>query len=381
MTASTSYQARILDSADALGKEQWNALAGTDHPFTRYEFIHALENSGSATAETGWQPCHIIIEDHHQNPKALMPAYLKSHSYGEYVFDHNWAHAYEQAGGRYYPKLQISIPFTPATGPRFLTKDEEAAPLLIEAAKTLCLNNGFSSLHCTFLNEKDCRIAKNAGLAIRHDEQFHWTNDGYQNFDDFLDALASRKRKAIRKERKTALENDITVQILNGQDITEAHWDAFFTFYQDTGARKWGTPYLTRSFFSQIGQNMGEQIVLILAYREGRPIAGALNFKGKTTLYGRYWGAIEHHPFLHFELCYYQAIDYAIRHGLSRVEAGAQGAHKVARGYAPVATRSAHWMANESFHDAVREFVSAERDEVDFQIKHLTRHTPFKKNP
>lgn len=372
--------ARILNAAAELGASTWNSLAGTDHPFTRYEFFHALEASGSATAQTGWQPCHILLEAD-STPIGLLPAYLKSHSYGEYVFDHNWAHAYERAGGRYYPKLQMSVPFTPATGPRFLCQTDEQAGQLLQAAQNICLNNGLSSLHCTFLNERDKVIAAKAGLAIRKDEQYHWNNDGYQSFDDFLAALTSRKRKAVRKEREAALAEGLTIEILQGQDITEAHWDAFFEFYQDTGARKWGTPYLTRAFFSQISETMSEQIILFLAIREGKPIAGALNFQGKTTLYGRYWGAVEHHPFLHFELCYYQAIDYAIAQGLSRVEAGAQGAHKIARGYVPVATYSAHWMADEGFHQAVDDFVSAERDEVEFQIKHLSRHAPFKKQP
>jgi len=373
-------RARILNAAADLDVSVWNSLAGTDHPFTRYEFFHALEASGSATAQTGWQPCHILLEAG-DTPIGLLPAYLKSHSYGEYVFDHNWAHAYERAGGRYYPKLQMSVPFTPATGPRFLCQTEEQAGQLIQAAQNICLNNGFSSLHCTFLNERDKAIAEGAGLAIRKDEQFHWNNDGYHHFEDFLTTLTSRKRKAIRKEREAALAGGLEIEVLSGPNITEAHWDAFFDFYQDTGARKWGTPYLTRSFFSQISETMSEQIVLFLAIRQGKPIAGALNFQGKTALYGRYWGAIEHHPFLHFELCYYQAIDHAIAQGLSRVEAGAQGAHKIARGYVPVATYSAHWMADEGFHQAVEDFVSVERDEVEFQIKHLSRHAPFKKQP
>lgn len=371
-------QARLLNAAADLDARTWNSLSGIGHPFTRFEFIHALEASGSATAQTGWQPCHILLEDQ-GTPVGLLPAYLKGHSYGEYVFDHNWAHAYERAGGRYYPKLQISVPFTPATGPRFLCQTEEQARYLLQAAQNICVNNGFSSLHCTFLRAPDRAIAEKAGLAIRQDEQFHWENQGYQSFEDFLSALTSRKRKAIRKERQAALAEGLEIEILSGGDISESHWDAFFEFYQDTGARKWGTPYLTRAYFSQVGETMEEQIVLILASRDGRPIAGALNFKGETTLYGRYWGAVEHHPFLHFELCYYQAIEHAIAHGLKRVEAGAQGAHKIARGYVPVATYSAHWMADEGFHQAVEDFVSAERDEVDFQIKHLSRHAPFKK--
>ncbi|MBC7506965.1 MAG: N-acetyltransferase, partial [Sandarakinorhabdus sp.] len=333
--------ARVLTAAADMPAAQWDACAGTDNPFTMHAFIAALEASGSATARTGWQPAHIVVDDAQGVPLGILPAYLKSHSQGEYVFDQGWADAWERAGGRYYPKLQCSVPFTPATGPRLLLRDATAAPALLAAAEALAVQNRLSSVHATFLTPGQQALFAAQGWLMRTGEQFHWSNEGYGDFGDFLAALSSRKRKAIRKEREAALADGLMVVHLTGAAITEAHWDAFWTFYQDTGQRKWGRPYLTRAFFSQVGAAMGDRVLLMLAMRGDVPIAGALNFVGSDCLYGRYWGAREDVPFLHFELCYYQAIDWAIAHGLARVEAGAQGAHKLARGYRPVATVSA----------------------------------------
>lgn len=372
-------KARILNKAGDVDEKLWDRFAGTTHPFTRHGFITALEDSGSATAQSGWQPCHILLCDGEDNPCGLMPAYLKGHSYGEYVFDHSWANAYEQAGGRYYPKLQASIPFTPATGPRLLAESDAHRHALLNAAQNLIEQNQFSGLHITFAQEEEAALMADHGLLIREGEQFHWRNRGYSSFDDFLNALSSRKRKAIKKERREALSANLNIEILVGREICEHHWDAFFQFYIDTGNRKWGTPYLNRRFFSLMGERMGDAVVLMMAYRAGQPIAGALNLQGADALYGRYWGAIEHHPFLHFELCYYQAIDYAIEHGLKRVEAGAQGAHKIARGYEPVLTRSAHWLRDPGFHDAVERYLRMERREVESEVDYLSNFTPFKK--
>ena len=358
---------------------QWDALAGTDNPFLSHAFLSALEESGSATARTGWQPVPILINGEDGVLAAAMPAYAKSHSQGEYVFDHAWADAFEQAGGDYYPKLQIAVPFTPVPGRRLLVRDPALAPPLIAAAEAVVRNNGLSSAHATFIDEAEVPLFEQAGWLIRIDRQFHWHNEGFAAFDDFLASLASRKRKAIRKERAAALEG-LTVRHLTGAEITEAHWDAFWTFYQDTGARKWGQPYLTRSFFSLLGERMADRLLLVFAERDGRPIAGALNLIGGDTLYGRYWGAVEEVPHLHFEICYYQAIDFAIGHGLARVEAGAQGGHKLARGYRPVPTFSAHFIANPGFRDAVARYLETERRAVAEDIEELAEMTPFKRS-
>ncbi|GGI90636.1 hypothetical protein GCM10007973_28730 [Polymorphobacter multimanifer] len=356
---------------------EWNACAGTGNPFTLHAFMLALETSRSATARTGWQPAHIAVETQDGALQGLMPAYAKSHSQGEYVFDHNWADALERAGGRYYPKLQCAVPFTPATGPRVLARTPDAAEALIAAAEGLARANDLSSVHATFLTAEDQARFAAAGWLMRSSEQFHWFNDDYRDFEDFLGALSSAKRKNIRKERTRAVEG-LEIVHLTGADITEAHWDAFWVFYQDTGARKWGRPYLTRSFFSEIGATMGDRILLMLACRAGRPIAGALNFIGDDCLYGRYWGSTEEVPCLHFELCYYQAIEWAIANRRPRVEAGAQGAHKLARGYRPVATISAHYIPNPAFRSAIADFVVREAEMVAADIEALDMATPFR---
>jgi predicted N-acyltransferase len=342
-----------------------------------------LEDSKSATRLTGWLPQHLLLQDASGKLAACMPCYLKSHSYGEYVFDHSWADAYARAGGDYYPKLQCSVPFTPVTGRRLLVREgpdrAKREAILLQAAATLTERLDASSAHITFLTQDECELAGGMGFLKRNDQQFHWPNQGYGCFDDFLSALSSRKRKTIRKERQDALKDGMEIEWVTGNDLTEAHWDAFFDFYQDTGSRKWGTPYLTRKFFSLIGESMTDQILLVLAKRDGRAIAGALNFIGANTLYGRYWGAIEEHPCLHFEVCYYQAVDYAIQHGLSRVEAGAQGAHKLARGYLPVETYSVHWIRDGGLRRAVGDYLKRERTAMAREIALLGAESPYRK--
>lgn len=360
----------------------WDRCAGDDNPFICHAFLRALEESGSATAETGWLGQHILLTDDAGAPLAAMPLYLKSHSLGEYVFDHGWADAYGRAGGRYYPKLQCSVPFTPATGPRLLVPAggdrTELRRALASAAITLAERHQVSSLHITFAEHEEAAAMSQLGLAIRTDQQFHWQNQGFGTFADFLDALTSRKRKAIRRERRDALAAEIEIETLTGNDITENHWDHFFQFYMDTGGRKWGRPYLTRAFFSMIGESLAGRIVLIMAKRGGRYIAGALNLLGRDIIYGRHWGCAEHHPFLHFELCYYRAIDYAIEHGLARVEAGAQGEHKLARGYVPAKTYSAHWIADPGFRHAIDDYLEMEKRDVDRAMEILGTYAPFK---
>jgi predicted N-acyltransferase len=320
-----------------------------------------------------------VLEDESDSVLALAPAYLKSHSMGEYVFDQSWAEAFARAGGQYYPKLQLSVPFTPVTGPRLLADSREAKALLANVIPQMIAQTDLSSAHLTFLPGADVTMMESANYLIRTDQQFHFFNEDYKSFDEFLDALASRKRKNIKRERRDAIANDIIIEQLTGRDIQEHHWDAFFEFYMDTGARKWGRPYLNRLFFSLIGEHMAEKIALIMAKRDGRYIAGAINFLGAHTLYGRNWGAIEEHPFLHFEVCYYQAIDYAITHGLKRVEAGAQGEHKLARGYRPVTTYSAHYIANEGLRHAVADYLESERLYVERANDALSDATPFRK--
>ncbi len=370
--------ARIYPRVSDIGKAGWDRLAGDGNPFLRHDFLNALEQSGSATSETGWLPRHIVIRDAAGAPRGAMPLYLKSHSRGEYVFDHNWAEAYEQAGGRYYPKLISCIPFTPVTGQRFLAQDEQTKQSLLAAADQLLEAHGFSSLHLTFLTEEEAGFARSKGLLIRTDQQFHWQNRDYGSFDDFLANLSARKRKTIKRERRDALKGGIEIKWLTGTDIREDHWDHFFGFYTDTGRRKWGRPYLNREFFSRIGETMADRILLMLCIQDGRTIAGALNFIGSDTLYGRYWGCVEDHPFLHFETCYYQAIDYAIEKGLRRVEAGAQGPHKIARGYEPVKTYSAHLIADPGFRRAVANFLKQEQRLVDQDMEYLEGHLPFR---
>jgi predicted N-acyltransferase len=371
--------ARIGAGVASFDAAEWDACAGTGNPFLCHAFLSALEQSGSATRATGWQPAPIAIDGEDGRLGAVLPAYLKSHSQGEYVFDHSWADAYERAGGDYYPKLQIAVPFTPVPGRRLLARDPALAPALIAAAETLVANEGLSSAHATFIAPEEVGLFERAGWLIRADLQFHWHNDGYRDFGDFLAALSSRKRKAIRKEREAALAG-LEVEHVSGAAITEAHWDAFWAFYQDTGARKWGRPYLTRDFFALLGARMAERVLLIVATRGGVPIAGALNLIGADTLYGRYWGTRAEVPNLHFEICYYQAIEAAIARGLARVEAGAQGPHKLSRGYRPVATWSAHHIADPRLRRAVSAYLDSERPAVLHEIAALEQMTPFRKN-
>jgi predicted N-acyltransferase len=373
---------RAVDGIAEIGAAAWDACAGADNPFTRYAFLHALEETKCVGGRTGWQPYHLAVESNGQ-VIGVMPMYAKSHSQGEYVFDYGWANALERAGGRYYPKLQVAVPFTPATGPRLLVRPgnetDNAYAALIHGAVEVAKRAGVSSLHVTFPTETDCQRFEAAGFLVRNDQQFHWENDGYATFDDFLAALASRKRKQIRKERAEAIEPGIEIEALNGSAITTAAWDAFYTFYMDTGGRKWGRPYLNRAFFHRLGETMADRVVLIMCRRRGKYIAGALNLMGHDTLYGRNWGCVENHRFLHFETCYYQAIEYAIRHGLKRVEAGAQGEHKLARGYRPVKTFSAHWIRDPNFRRAVENYLVEERSEVERGICILDSHNPFRK--
>lgn len=370
--------ARIARGVTAIAADDWDACAGGDNPFLSHAFLSLLERSESVGGRSGWTPLPIVVDGADGRPAAIAPAYAKTHSLGEYVFDHGWADAWERAGGSYYPKLQIAVPFTPVPGPRLLVRDAAEPAPLIAAIEAVVDQNGLSSAHATFVEADQLPAFEAAGWLIREGVQFHWTNRGYGSFDDFLADLASRKRKNLRKERAAATEG-LTIRHLTGAAITEAHWDAFWIFYQDTGSRKWGQPYLTRAFFSMLGEAMGDRVLLIVAERDGVPIAGALNLIGADALYGRYWGCIEDVPFLHFELCYYQAIDAAIARGLSRVEAGAQGEHKLARGYAPVATWSAHYIPDPSFRRAVADFVERERLAVEREAEFLGELTPFRK--
>jgi predicted N-acyltransferase len=353
-----------------------------DNPFIIHDFLSSLEESGAATARTGWLGRHLLVEDENGAALAAMPAYLKSHSRGEYVFDHGWADAFERAGGNYYPKLQVSVPFTPVTGPRLLVRRGPSAlaarEALVAGALELVKRERASSLHVTFPTAPEWNYLTGLGFLARNDRQFHWLNEGYTTFDDFLSALSARRRKTIKRERREAFSGGVEILRLTGSDLTEAAWDAFFAFYMDTGSRKWGTPYLNRAFFSIVGEKMRERIVLVMARCAGRFIAGALNFLGRRTIYGRYWGAIEHRPFLHFEVCYYQAIEYAIERGLKVVEAGAQGAHKIPRGYRPVTTYSAHYIAHPSFRRAVADYLQNERAYVAAEAEELSAALPFR---
>jgi predicted N-acyltransferase len=353
------------------------------NPFLTHAFLSALEDSGSVGGRTGWTPLHLVAKTPDGVLAGALPIYAKGHSRGEYVFDHAFADAYHRAGGAYYPKLQISVPFTPATGRRLLVPSgpDSAATRaqLLEGAEGLRARLGASSVHATFLTPRDRDDFVEAGYLERNDQQFHFDAAPYRDFDDFLASLASRKRKGLKRERREALTAGIEVEWVTGSGLKESHWDAFFAFYIETGSRKWGSPYLTRSFFSLIGERMPERVLLVLAKRAGRYVAGALNFIGANTLYGRNWGAIEHHPFLHFELCYYQAIDFALQHGLARVEAGAQGEHKLARGYRPVKTISAHRFADAGFQRAVSQYLARERRDVNEAQQILEQMTPFRK--
>lgn len=371
-------QVRIHNSIADIPADQWDACAGSANPFVSHAFLSILEESESVGEGTGWQPLPLVVEASDGSILAAAPSYAKSHSQGEYVFDHGWAEAWERAGGRYYPKIQIAAPFSPVPGPRLLLRDQGAVPTLIAGMEELVKVNGLSSAHATFVEQAQVPLFAAAGWLIRQDSQFHWANDNYASFDDFLAQLSSRKRKDIRKERERA-QQGLEIVHLTGTEIGEGHWDAFWDFYQNTGARKWGQPYLTRSFFSLLGRYMGDRVILMLALRDGVPIAGALNLLGADALYGRYWGCSEDVPCLHFELCYYQAIDVAIARGLSRVEAGAQGAHKLARGYLPVPTWSAHFLPDVGFRRAVADFLQRESDAVERDREYLGAHAPFRR--
>ncbi|HUH48751.1 MAG TPA: GNAT family N-acetyltransferase [Mycoplana sp.] len=386
-----AYRIRVVQRFAEVPAERWARLAGASrgqsgtayNPFVSHAFLSALEESGSATADTGWLGQHLLLEAEDGALLGAMPAYLKNHSQGEYVFDHGWAEAFARAGGRYYPKLQASVPFTPATGPRLLCRNgDDPAPVrqaLAAGIKELTRRHDISSAHVTFLPEDELLALVNAGFLHRTDQQFHFLNVGYRSHDEFLQTLASRKRKALKRERRTALENGIEIVWLTGSELTEGIWDQFFAFYTDTGGRKWGRPYLTRRFYSLIGERMADDILLVMAKRNGRYIAGAINFIGGDALFGRHWGCIEDHPFLHFEVCYHQAVDFAIANGLKRVEAGAQGEHKLARGYMPVTTHSAHYITHPGLRRAVADYLERERQDVTETGEWLAEHGPFRK--
>ncbi|WP_395446749.1 GNAT family N-acetyltransferase [Aminobacter sp. UC22_36] len=389
-SADGGYAVRVVSSISEFGRDDWNRLSGTSrtlesvyNPFVSFDFLSILEESGCAVRKTGWQGHHLRLEKADGSFLGALACYAKSHSQGEYVFDHGWADAFERAGGRYYPKLQASIPFTPATGPRLLAVPGAAAPTtkaaLATALRSVAEGVGVSSAHVTFAEPDEVDILETTGFLRRTDQQFHFINDGFACYDDFLATLASRKRKALKKERREALAEGISIERLTGKDITEAHWDDFFAFYMDTGGRKWGRPYLNRTFFSLIGERMADDVLLVMAKRGGRYIAGAINFIGSDTLYGRNWGCIEDHPFLHFEVCYHQAIDFAIERKLRVVEAGAQGEHKLARGYRPVATQSAHYIVHPGLRRAIAEYLERERQEVSQISEYLEEHGPFRR--
>jgi uncharacterized protein len=399
MKQKTALQVRIESSIRDISAEVWDTCAyqaeptsqtsesisqfDPRNPFISHAFLASLEESGAVSGRTGWLPQHALVENESGEILAAMPCYLKSHSQGEYVFDHGWAEAYARAGGDYYPKLQVSVPFTPVTGPRLLVRDgpnaDAAREALVAGGIELTRRRRASSLHITFPTEPEWKFLTGLGLLARTDRQFHWLNPGYQSFADFLAALSSRKRKAVMRERREA-QDGVEILRLTGADLSETVWAAFFDFYMDTGMRKWGRPYLNRAFFSLVSAAMADRILLIMARRAGRWIAGALNFLGSHTIYGRYWGAIEHRPFLHFELCYYQAIEYAIEHGLARVEAGAQGPHKIARGYVPVTTYSAHYIADPGLRRAIADYLVHEREYVRAEAEELAAMAPFRKN-
>ncbi len=388
----TGYSARTVRRIAEIDPAAWDACAVADlgraNPFVCHAFLKALEDAGCVGGRSGWTPLHVIVEREGcpaDGVLAAAPCYAKSHSQGEYVFDYPWADAFQRAGGAYYPKLQVAVPFSPVPGPRLLVKPgalaAEAESILGQSLARIAEQSSVSSVHVTFLDEAAAKRLGDSGFLVRTGQQFHWSNAGYATFDDFLATFASRKRKAIRKEREQALANGIEIELVTGSAITEAHWDSMYAFYLDTGERKWGRPYLNRRFFSLLGETMADRCLLVLARRNGRHIAGALNMIGGDCLYGRYWGASEQHPGLHFEVCYHQAIEYAIAHGLPRVEAGAQGEHKLARGYMPVTTWSAHWIAEPSFRKAVARFLKAEREAIADAIVAYGELGPFRRGP
>ncbi|NNU17176.1 N-acetyltransferase [Parvularcula sp. ZS-1/3] len=371
-----------LSELKSVTRAEWDALANPPYrpynPFVSWDFLEAMESSGSARPETGWQPAHLALRKDGMLA-GVMPGYLKGHSQGEYIFDHAFADAYARAGGRYYPKYLSAAPFTPATGPRLLAHTEEDRALLAGGAVGAAAKMGLSGAHLNFLTEDEAEIAVAQGYALRIGEQYHFEDKGFGDWQGFLDALTSRRRKDLRKERQSILDDGIEVEWITGREIDERHLDAFWWFYQDTGARKWGSPYLTRTAFTLLAERMADRLLFIFARKNNEYIAGAMNMIGGDTLFGRYWGCSEYVPFLHFELCYYQAIDYALANGLRRVEAGAQGEHKIARGYEPVPIRSAHRMIDEGFQDAVRDYLAREKEHIEHDIDLLKGHTPFKK--
>ena len=379
-------QATLHPGVREIGRAAWDGCLASPayaaNPFVSSDFLSTLEESGCVGGRTGWRPCPLSVEDEAGRVAAVMPLYVKTHSQGEYVFDHSWAQAYERAGGDYYPKLQCAAPFSPVTGPRLLLREDVDAAqglgVLTTAAVSACRQLKCSSLHVTFPLESEWRAMGEEGLLQRQDRQYHWANDGYRDFDDFLSRLSSSRRKTIRRERRDAVQG-LEIEALTGGDLTEAAWDAFFAFYQDTGSRKWGRPYLNRRFFSLIGEGMADRVLLLMAKRDGRYVAGALNLLGADCLYGRNWGALEDIPFLHFELCYYQAIEHAIRLGLKRVEAGAQGEHKIARGYLPAPVYSAHWIADPALRQPVARYLEQERAAVEQEMAAMAaEYSPFR---
>jgi len=382
MDGSDRLSVKLVERISQIRPADWDACAGSDNPFITHAFLDALEKSNSACAETGWLPQHLILEDIAGKIQGVAPMYLKSHSYGEYVFDHGWAEAYENAGGRYYPKLQVAVPFTPVTGKRILIRPgapKDSAKLLVGSMIEIVKRSQVSSLHVTFPTQAEYDLLGESGFLQRLGRQFHWENKGYKSFDDFLDALNARKRKQIKRERRAA-NDGVAIETLNGADIKHKHWDAFFGFYTSTSDKKWGSAYLTREFFDLLGERLGNQVVLVMAKQDGRYVAGALNLMGGDTLYGRNWGCLSDIPFLHFEACYYRAIDFAIARGLKRVEAGAQGAHKIQRGYLPSPTYSAHWIRDPGFRNAVADFLKRERRAIENEMEELEEGlSPFKR--
>lgn len=384
----TAFRLSVCQTLSEIDPASWNSVANPPgarfDPFLSWEFLEAMESSGAATPQTGWSPCHLLLYGPGDTLRGAMPLYAKTHSQGEFVFDHSWANAFYDAGGEYYPKLLNAVPFTPVTGRRRLVPDgpdaERIKLTLLSGALQLASDNGFSSVHMNFLEKDEAHTLGQTGMLHRTDQQFHWQNEGYTDFSDFLAALSSAKRKNLRKERAKA-QAGLSFEHITGDAITQAHWDAFYQFYLDTGSRKWGSPYLNRETFTLLGERMGENLLLVFALENDTPIAGALNMIGSDTLYGRYWGCVHPRPMLHFETCYYQAIDYAIAHGLKYVEAGAQGGHKLARGYAPVLTHSAHWVAHEGLRAAIADYLDREREAVDAEQDYLNARTPFKNEP
>ena len=380
-----SITVRVVSSLADVNASAWNACAGNDNPFVNYSFLSALEDSGSATGETGWACQHLIIEDGDGGYLGVAPVYVKSHSYGEYVFDWGWADAYERAGGHYFPKLLCGVPFTPVTGPRLMVApnardhEREIREALCAAMVQIANRLELSSIHINFPTKPEWDLIGEMGFLLRQGQQFHWENNGYSTFDDFLASLSSRKRKNIRKERAKVTRTGLNIRALAGDEITERHWDAFYEFYRNTSDRKWGSAYLNRRFFSMLGERCKDSVVLVYAEADGLPVAGALNLAGSDTLFGRNWGCAAQFKFLHFEACYYQAMDYAIANGLKRVEAGAQGPHKIQRGYLPSATYSAHWIAEKRFRNAVAQFLEEERQGVEYEMELNAEHSPFRK--